>query len=466
MRPGTLRLQHRIVIPFVAVAVLTTAAAAYVAVSVVSRTLASRVDEQIRSAAALVSQSDFALSPQILGSVKKIVGADVVTFSTSGQVVATTVDRGRTALLASVTAPDVIRTVAASTTAAPIRIPVTCDVPCEAAFHRVTTRPDTLVAVVADTSELIAATRSITRTILITAVLSVIAMILVSQVVVRRVTRPLSALVAFTREVAPGAPALRAPAGEDEVGQLGVAFNAMLDRLDQSQAALVQSEKLALAGLLAARVAHDIRNPLSSIKMQTQLLQSRTRGDADNQAMTEAVLADIQTVELVVRDLLELARPGAVRLKPTSLGDLVRDLLVQLGPQFRHRKIDVQTTLDERLPPIPLDADRFRQALLNVVLNAADAMPSGGALSLATRLSADRSTVELDVCDDGVGIDPAILPHVFDPFVSTKRDGVGLGLVNARAVVDSHGGRIEIAARAPRGTRVTIALPIRDAAHG
>jgi len=464
--PGTLRLQHRIVIPFVAIAVLTTAAAAYVAVSVLSRTLASRVDEQIRSAATLVGQSDFALNPQILGSVKKIVGADVITFTTSGVVVATTVDRGRTALVSSVTAPEIIRAVSASTSAGPMQIPVGCDVPCEVAFQRVAARPDTLVAVVADTSELIAATRSITRTILITAVFSVAAMMLVSQIVVRRVTKPLGALVDFSREAAPGARASRARAGDDEVGQLGLAFNAMLDRLDHSQAALVQSEKLALAGLLAARVAHDIRNPLSSIKMQTQLLQSRTRGDADNQAMTEAVLADIQTVELVVRDLLELARPGALHLKPTKLGDLVLDLTAQLGPQFRHRKIQVETAFDGGLPPIPLDADRFRQALLNVVLNAADAMPSGGRLSFAARMSTDESTIELDVCDDGTGIDAAILPHVFDPFVSTKRDGVGLGLVNARAVVESHGGQIEIAARAPRGTRVTIALPVRDAAHG
>ncbi len=465
MPPRTLRLQHRIVIPFVAVAVLTTAAAAYVAVTVLSRTLASRVDEQIRSAAALVSQSDFAQSPQILGSVKRLVGADVVTFSTKGELIATTVDRGRAALLSAVTSPDVVRATSGAA-GTPVLLPIMCDTPCEVAVSRVSGRPDTLVAVVADTSQQQAATRSIARTILITAVLSVIAMILVSQIVVRRVTQPLSALVAFTRQADPGAATSRAPSGADEVGQLGAAFNAMLDRLDQSQARLVQSEKLALAGLLAARVAHDIRNPLSGIKMQTQLLQSRTRGDADNQEMTRAILADIQTVELVVRDLLELARPGALRLKPTALDDFVRDLLAQLGAQFRHRKITVTTDFAAGAPRIPLDADRFRQALLNVVMNAADAMPEGGTLHFATRLLPDRSTIELDVCDDGTGIDPSILPHVFDPFVSTKRDGVGLGLVNAKAVVDSHGGRIEIAARAPHGTRVTIALPIRDAAHG
>jgi signal transduction histidine kinase len=464
MRLRTLRLEHRIVIPFVAVAVLTTAAAAYVAVSTLSRTLASRVDEQSRNAAALVSQSDFALNPQILASIKKIVGADVVTFSSDGRVIATTVEGGRTALLSSLTSPDIIRAVTRSQTDT-IQLPVACDVPCRVAFHRVSGRAGTFVAIVADTSAVIRATESITRTVLLAALLSVIVMIAVSQLIARRVTRPISALVAFTQKVGSGDTASRAPEGGDEVGRLGAAFNAMLDRLERSQRALVRSEKLGLAGLLAARVAHDIRNPLSSIKMQTQLLQSRTRGDADNQAMTQAVLADIQTVEHVVRDLLEVARPGDLRLKPTRLDALVEELLTRLEAQFRYRKIDTEIVMPGDLATVQLDPDRFGQALLNVLLNAADAMPSGGRLRVEGRHSAP-STIELDVCDDGVGIDPAILPHVFDPFVSTKRDGVGLGLVNAKAVVESHGGRIEIAARAPRGTRVTIALPLGNAVHG
>jgi len=460
----TLRLQHRIVIPFVAVAVLTTAAAAYVAVSTLSRTLSSRVDEQSRNAAALVSQSDFALNPQILASIKRIVDVDVVTFSADGKVIASTVDPSRTALLSAVTGRDAVLAVTRSAAEA-VQVPVSCDVPCRVTYHRVAGRPDAFVAVIADTSPLITATRSITQIVLLTAIASVLVMIVVSQVVARRVTRPLSTLVAFTQQVGAGDTASRAPAGEDEVGRLGAAFNTMLDRLERSKAALVQSEKLSLAGLLAARVAHDIRNPLSSIKMQTQLIQSRTRGDADNQAMTQAVLADIQTVEHVVRDLLEVARPGALRLKSTRIDQLVKDLLTGLDAQFRYRKIDNEIVMADDLPPVQLDPERFGQALLNVVLNAADAMPTGGLLRVAGR-RLNSSTIELEVCDDGIGIDPAILPHVFDPFVSTKRDGVGLGLVNAKAVVESHGGRIEIAARTPRGTRVTIALPVRDAAHG
>ena len=105
----------------------------------------------------------------------------------------------------------------------------------------------------------------------------------------------------------------------------------------------------------------------------------------------------------------------------------------------------------------------MKQALVNIINNAADAMPTGGTLSVTTRNSGGGSTLHMDICDDGTGVDPAIRDRVFDAFVSTKRDGVGLGLVNAKAVVDMHGGFIELAPREPKGTRVTITLPLH---HG
>jgi signal transduction histidine kinase len=114
---------------------------------------------------------------------------------------------------------------------------------------------------------------------------------------------------------------------------------------------------------------------------------------------------------------------------------------------------------------VDLDVGRFRQALLNLIGNAADAMPTGGTLTVSTTIGENSSAVVLDICDDGIGIDPSIRERLFDPFVSTKRDGVGLGLVNAKAVVESHGGTLELTARAPKGTRARIVLPASTAAY-
>jgi signal transduction histidine kinase len=125
-----------------------------------------------------------------------------------------------------------------------------------------------------------------------------------------------------------------------------------------------------------------------------------------------------------------------------------------------HRKIIVEAKVEPDLPEVLVDVERFRQAVLNLIVNAADAMTDGGILSVVAARTPDGSAVVLDVCDDGTGIDPAVADRLFDPFVSTKRDGIGLGLVNTKTVVESHGGRIELTAREGGGTRARITLPV------
>jgi signal transduction histidine kinase len=467
------KLHHRLVVPFALIALVATSATAYVALRVTARALRERVEAQILNTAALVGQSDFALNPAILSSVKAIAGAEVLTFSADGRVLASTLDPESAARRAALADTAARNEALASNGTVSVLHHADCGEPCDIAYRRLAARPDAIVAVVASRAGLMAATRAVTRTIVVAAVVSVLVMALVSQAVARRVTAPLDELGRFAGDVSAGNYARRARASDDEVGRLGAAFNEMLARLEHSQAALLRSEKLGVAGLVAARVAHDIRNPLSSMKMQTQLLRAGLRQrenvgrrdtDAQSAEMLDAVLRDIGQVETVIAGLLELARPGELRRQPTRLDSLVREVLEQLGPQLAHRKIEVVTEMDAALPAVPLDPDRFRQALLNVVNNAADAMTSGGVLTVAVRR--DGAAVALEVCDDGTGIAPELAGRVFDPFVSSKRDGVGLGLVNARAVVESHGGRIELAARAPRGTRATLTVPLADQTHG
>jgi len=458
-----LRLHHRIVIPFVLAAIVSTSAAALFALSVVSRTLEANTRTQVTDAARMMSHSDFSVNPAVLQSARQLTGSDVLTFTATGAVVASTLDRTRQAgLIAAIIHSDGAGAALASG-GEPVLRTMTCDGPCVVAFRRLENRPDTVVALIADSSAETNTIRGINRAILLAAALSLLALGIASQIVARRFTAPIDSLVAFARDVASGVSRGRAPVppgSDDEVSRLALAFNDMLDRLDQSQQALVRSEKLGLAGLLAARVAHDVRNPLSAIKMQTQLLKSKVAHSPSDVAMVNAVLHDIALVESVVQDLIEVARPGSLTLKPANVSHVVDDALRQMAAQFGHRGIRVDTRLGADLPEVQLDAGRFRRALLNVLVNAADAMPSGGTIDIATRLDAGGRAVEVEVCDDGVGIDPAIIDRVFDPFVSTKRDGVGLGLVNAKAVVESHGGHMSLRRRERRGTCVRIMIPI------
>lgn len=460
-----LRLRTRIIVPFLIVALVATSAAAIVAVTAISSRLRARVQERTDSMARVISRSDFALNSAILNTVKEITGADVLTLSGGGTILASTFAPTRQGMATAIAADEGLRAALASPGAEPIGRELSCgSVPCHVTFQRLSGRPDAVVAVVAELSEVTSATSAITRALALSVAIILAAVFLVSQLVTRRVTAPLDRLVTFTRTVS-DAPetAARAQPGSDEVGRLGTAFNEMLDRLQHSREALVRSEKLGLAGLLAARVAHDVRNPLSSMKMETQLLQRRATG-SEEQASLSAILHDIATVEAVVRDLLEVARPDQLRLEPADPNAVIAGQLDHLAPQLAHRRIQVTTALQHNPPQLTLDTQRFGQALLNVIVNACDAMPNGGTLEIATTHADGRFSIEIR--DDGTGVDPSVAERVFDPFVSTKRDGVGLGLVNARSVVESHGGTIRLDPRSPRGTIARIMLPTTAPAHG
>lgn len=417
---GGMRIRERLAAGFVAVALVTTSAAGIIALSFISRTLTEQVHTKISDAAAVVSRSDFALNPSILRLVAEIGEGRIVTFTRTSVLATTRDDATGAGLAAAIAVPDAADEVD-RTGGGPVFRDLTFEgEPYHVVYRRVDAHAGTYVAVAANTSRMAAAKRGALRTLLAISIGATVLLGALGFLVARRVSRPI-------------------------------------------EEKLVRSEKLAVAGLLAARVAHDVRNPLSSIKMQTQLLRSRLKGDADNEALLDAVLTDIGQVEIVVKGLLEVARPGELRLRPTQLNDVVASVLAQVGPQMTHRKIRIDIDFDPRLPEIRLDPDRFRLALLNVIANAADAMTSGGTLAVKTSAPAGGSTVVLDVCDDGGGIDPRVADNLFDPFVSSKPDGVGLGLVNTRAIVTSHGGAVELSGRPEGGTRARLTLPI---SHG
>ena len=458
MRASRLPLQYRIVLPTVAAALLAMTATTYVGARVTASALRSRLEAQLISSASAVAWRDFALNSRILVSLSAIVGADVVTLSPAAEVLASSLDTRQGSVI------EAARRVVPSAPAAdtlPRVSDADCGYPCLLAYRQVDGLRSTVVVLVADASPLAAATRAVFRTMLVSAALSVIVLIAVSQSVARRVTGPLDRLVRFVGTASPDDGA-RAEVGEDEIGALAGAFNRMLDRLAQSRVALIRSEKLGLAGLFAARVAHDIRNPLSSIKMQTQLLRSKLAAGTEDHETLSAVLHDVAQVESVVRDLMDMANPGALSLRAGDLNAVLRAALDQLSAQLAYRKIRVELALAERLPLVAIDAPRLRQALINVLVNGSEAMHTGGELGVSTGV--DGATAWIRICDDGVGIDPALVERVFDPFVSTKPEGVGLGLVNVKSVVEGHGGGIRLEPRQPRGTCAYIWLPV--AQHG
>ncbi len=219
-----------------------------------------------------------------------------------------------------------------------------------------------------------------------------------------------------------------------------------------------QSDRLSFLGTLAAGLAHEIQNPLGTMKLNLQLLAEEFE-EKDRRAhrRISTCLDEARRLEEVVQDFLRFARGCDLEKRPTSIQRLLTEVLDFFLPQAHARRIQIRTTWDEGLPEIEIDPDRTKQAILNLVLNASQAMPEGGELLVRTRREGE--SVRIDLTDTGEGMTPEVLAKCFNVYYSTKRSGTGLGLPTTRRIVEEHGGSIEIQSESGHGTNVILRLP-------
>jgi len=214
---------------------------------------------------------------------------------------------------------------------------------------------------------------------------------------------------------------------------------------------------------LAGGLAHEIKNPLSTIRLNMELLaEDFGEGDSprDRRAVRkiEVVQRECQRLQDVLDDFLSFAKANQLNLRPSDLNGTVKRVLDFFQPKARETGIEIIDYLSSDLPTVLLDREAFHGALLNLVLNAEQAMPEGGQLVVRTYGTADG--VALDLIDTGVGMDTATRARIFDAFYSTKRGGSGLGLPTVRKIVEAHNGRISLQSEPGRGTQFTIKLPM------
>jgi signal transduction histidine kinase len=216
---------------------------------------------------------------------------------------------------------------------------------------------------------------------------------------------------------------------------------------------------------LAGGLAHEIRNPLSSMSLNLELLAEEVA--ASESPHEHRMLQKIRTVqrecqhlETILEEFLKFARLGEVEPVECDLNQVVREFIEFYQPEGAVAAVEISPHLDPDLPAVRIDRALFRQALLNLAQNAQHAMPKGGLLELQTREREGR--VELDLIDNGCGMDEPTLSRIFDVFFSTRPGGSGLGLPTVRRIVEAHGGRISVDSAPGRGTRFTISLPPCD----
>lgn len=321
------------------------------------------------------------------------------------------------------------------------------------------------------------------RTLIVVILVAVAAGLVVAWALARSLARPINELRGAMDIV--GAGHLDHPItarSQDEIGDLARAFAAMttslrdsrgelvrlndelgakVGQLEQAQAQLVQSEKLASIGEMAAAVAHGLRNPLASLRASAQFVLRHPDATAAGEQL-RAIISEVDRLDRRISHLLTFSRPAPFQPTAERAALLVQAVLPAFSDRVRVQAVELTVAVPETLPEITADAMRLEQTLTELIANALDAMPAGGRLQIRGHAAArdGRDGVVLTVADTGNGIPAEVLAEVGQPFFTTRPEGTGLGLATARRFVEQHGGRLDLTSREGEGTTVTVWLPL------
>ena len=320
------------------------------------------------------------------------------------------------------------------------------------------------------------------------AVLSVVLLLTILFFITSSIIHPLKKMVFATNQIAQGDLNQKVKIDfQDEIGQLAQSFNQMTENLKKAneklmqwgktlekrveertkelremQDSLIQSEKMASLGKMSAGVAHEINNPLTSILINTHLMLEKTEKNHLFQEYLSLIADETIRCTNIVKGLLEFSRQNPPRKVFTDINEIIKRTLQLLEHQAAFQNIRVIKKLDESLPQIKVDKDKIKQVFWNLMINAAEAMPHGGTLTLFSQLSGDKKYVEVVFTDTGAGIPQEYLNKLFDPFFTTKGGGTGLGLAVSYGIIEQHQGKIEVKSEPGKGSVFTISLPNTD----
>ncbi len=250
-----------------------------------------------------------------------------------------------------------------------------------------------------------------------------------------------------------------APVINDENQWIGsVVIFSNLSEIKALQQTVARTEKLAAIGGLAAGVAHEIRNPLSSVKGMATYFQNRFSDDPEARQAAEVMVSETNRLNRVISELLEFARPSGIQTKPENINALIGHSLRLVGQDADQNGVEIRLIKDSSLGPAQIDEDRFLQCLLNLYINAIQAMEDGGILRVESRPGKD-GTIEVEISDTGAGISETDANRIFDPYFTTKATGTGLGLAIVHKIIENHGGQITVRSTPGKGTTFIITLP-------
>jgi signal transduction histidine kinase len=451
----------RLFLPYAITLLMGTIIAWWIGTTLLYNTLEDRLLQQLHQAADVITQPNFPVTEPVLTRIDRLMGFSLYVFDQQGELQMHGDLANRDKLLAELqryyrdwltrgTSRDTIHFSSGARD-----------------YLLVLHRPDgqwqprgRAVAVLTDLSDVRRATRRGGLWLAGLAACGISLLALLGHRIARSITVPVGELANMASHIAAGNRTVRVNIHrQDEVGALALSLNSMADRLEMYEQQVADQSRLLTLGEMSAKVAHEIRNPLTAIKMQLQLLEDGAPEAA--RPRLAALLDEVRRLELIVATTLQLGRPEQLSRQAMDLNGPVKEVLDLVGPQLQHRHIVTTATLGNGLPECLLDANRVKQILLNLINNAADELTRGGRINVGTRLLTDRK-IALEVADSGPGIAPDMRESLFDRTRSGKSSGFGLGLRVTRELVELHGGTIEVAASELGGVLIRVIFPVEN----
>ncbi len=290
-------------------------------------------------------------------------------------------------------------------------------------------------------------------------------------------TNPIQELIAIMERAERGLEVRVEVKSSDDIGRLGEAFNSLLTKLERTRRQMERyhyeqmkrADRLASIGEMAAGIAHEIKNPLAGIAGVIQVLRKEQPIGDQKRAVLDEVLSQVERMDKAVRNLLSFARPPEPKMTLVDINELIGKLFDFFAPQFARNAIATERKLATGLPWLTLDPDLIQQALINIALNAIQAMPEGGEFVVETRSvkpeGDNPGSVEVLCHDTGKGISLENLSRIFNPFFTTRQQGTGLGLSITQRIIEQHGGEINVTSSLGKGTGFTITFPFPRSAE-
>ncbi len=318
------------------------------------------------------------------------------------------------------------------------------------------------------------------------AALCVVLLLVILFFITSSIIHPLQRMVLATKKIAQGDLNHKVNISfRDEIGQLAHSFNQMTEKLKianenlvqwgktlekrveertkelrEMQDYLIQSEKLASLGKIAAGVAHEINNPLTSILINTHLMLEKTEKGHRFYENLGLIADETARCTNIVKGLLEFSRQNPPRKAYSDVNDIINRTMQLLENQAAFQNIDIIKRLDGDLPQIKVDKDKIKQVFWNLMINSSEAMPKGGSLTITSQVSSDSKYIEVVFIDTGVGIPKEAMSKLFDPFFTTKTSGSGLGLAISYGIIEQHKGKIDVKSEPGQGSVFTVSLPV------